>query len=38
MPLMLDSTLTTPYPIRPFEHGADIVFHSATKFLQGMAW
>ena len=32
---MLDSTLTTPYLIRPFEHGADIVFHSATKFLQG---
>ncbi len=35
VPLMLDSTLTTPYLIRPFEHGADIVFHSATKFLQG---
>ena len=35
IPLMLDSTLTTPYLIRPFEHGADIVFHSATKFLQG---
>ena len=35
LPLMLDSTLTTPYLIRPFEHGADIVFHSATKFLQG---
>ena len=35
VPLLLDSTLTTPYLIRPFEHGADIVFHSATKFLQG---
>jgi len=35
VPLMLDSTLTTPYLIRPFEHGADIVLHSATKFLQG---
>ena len=35
VPLMLDSTLTTPYLIRPFEYGADIVFHSATKFLQG---
>jgi O-acetylhomoserine (thiol)-lyase len=35
VPLMLDSTLTTPYLIRPFEHGADIVFHSATKFLSG---
>ena len=35
VPLMLDSTLTTPYLIRPFEHSADIVFHSATKFLQG---
>jgi O-acetylhomoserine (thiol)-lyase len=35
LPLMLDSTLTTPYLIQPFEHGADIVFHSATKFLSG---
>jgi O-acetylhomoserine (thiol)-lyase len=35
LPLMLDSTLSTPYLIRPFEHGADIVFHSATKFLSG---
>ena len=35
VPLMLDSTLTTPYLVRPFEFGADIVFHSATKFLQG---
>ncbi len=35
VPLMLDSTLTTPYLMRPFEYGADIVLHSATKFLQG---
>jgi len=35
VPLLLDSTLSTPYLIRPFEHGADLVFHSATKFLQG---
>ena len=32
---MLDSTFTTPYLCRPFEHGADIVMHSATKFLGG---
>ncbi|MGW8392195.1 O-acetylhomoserine aminocarboxypropyltransferase [Pseudoduganella sp. HUAS MS19] len=35
LPLMVDSTLTTPYLLRPFEHGADLVFHSATKFLCG---
>ncbi len=35
IPLVVDSTLTTPYLIRPFEHGADIVIHSATKFLGG---
>lgn len=35
MPLVVDSTLTTPYLIRPIEHGADIVIHSATKFLGG---
>ncbi|PXA79758.1 O-acetylhomoserine aminocarboxypropyltransferase/cysteine synthase family protein [Auritidibacter sp. NML120636] len=35
VPLVVDSTLTTPYLIRPFEHGADIVIHSATKFLGG---
>ncbi|WP_345215443.1 O-acetylhomoserine aminocarboxypropyltransferase/cysteine synthase family protein [Georgenia halophila] len=35
LPLILDSTLTTPYLFRPFEHGADIVVHSATKFLGG---
>ena len=32
---MLDSTFTTPYLCRPFEHGADLVMHSATKFLGG---
>jgi O-acetylhomoserine (thiol)-lyase len=35
VPLMVDSTFTTPYLSRPFEHGADIVMHSATKFLGG---
>ena len=35
LPLMLDSTFTTPYLLRPFEHGADLVLHSATKFLCG---
>jgi O-acetylhomoserine (thiol)-lyase len=35
LPLMLDSTFTTPYLLRPFEHGADLLFHSATKFLCG---
>jgi O-acetylhomoserine (thiol)-lyase len=35
LPLMLDSTFTTPYLLRPLEHGADLVFHSATKFLCG---
>ncbi len=35
LPLLIDSTLTTPYLCRPFEHGADLVFHSATKFLGG---
>ena len=35
LPLMIDSTFTTPYLCRPFDHGADIVFHSATKFLSG---
>ncbi|MFQ6022890.1 MAG: O-acetylhomoserine aminocarboxypropyltransferase [Acidiferrobacterales bacterium] len=35
LPLLIDSTLTTPYLIRPFELGADLVFHSATKFLGG---
>ena len=35
LPLMVDSTFTTPYLLKPFEHGADLVFHSATKFLCG---
>jgi O-acetylhomoserine (thiol)-lyase len=35
LPLMVDATFTTPYLLRPFEHGADIVIHSATKFLGG---
>ncbi|MEA1831821.1 O-acetylhomoserine aminocarboxypropyltransferase [Methylobacterium durans] len=35
IPLIVDNTMATPYLIRPFEHGADIVVHSATKFLGG---
>ena len=35
VPLIVDNTLATPYLLRPFEHGADIVVHSATKFLGG---
>jgi O-acetylhomoserine (thiol)-lyase len=35
VPLLVDSTFTTPYLIRPFDHGADLVYHSATKFLSG---
>ena len=35
LPLMLDATFTTPYLLRPFEHGADIIMHSVTKFLGG---
>ena len=35
IPLVVDSTFATPYLIRPIEHGADIVFHSATKFIGG---
>lgn len=35
VPLVVDATLTPPYLIRPLEHGADIVIHSATKFLGG---
>ncbi|WP_030148891.1 bifunctional o-acetylhomoserine/o-acetylserine sulfhydrylase [Mycetocola saprophilus] len=35
VPLVVDNTIATPYLIRPFEHGADIVVHSATKFLGG---
>jgi O-acetylhomoserine (thiol)-lyase len=35
IPLVVDSTLATPYLARPLEHGADIVIHSVTKFLGG---
>lgn len=35
LPLLVDSTFTSPYLLKPFEHGADLVFHSATKFLCG---
>ena len=35
VPLIIDNTVATPWLIRPFEHGADIVVHSATKFLGG---
>ena len=35
IPLIVDNTLTSPYLCRPFEHGADIVTHSLTKFLGG---
>jgi O-acetylhomoserine (thiol)-lyase len=35
VPLLVDSTLTTPWLMKPFEHGADLVYHSATKFLSG---
>lgn len=35
LPLMVDATFTTPYLQRPFDHGADLLFHSATKFLCG---
>ena len=35
IPLVIDNTFGTPYLIRPIEHGADIVVHSATKFLGG---
>ncbi len=35
IPLVVDNTLATPYLCRPFEHGADIVVHSLTKFLGG---
>ena len=35
VPLLMDSTLTSPWLIKPFEHGADLVYHSATKFLSG---
>ncbi|UYB36293.1 O-acetylhomoserine aminocarboxypropyltransferase/cysteine synthase [Arthrobacter koreensis] len=35
VPLILDATLSTPYLVQPFKHGADIVIHSATKFIGG---
>ncbi len=35
LPLLIDNTFGTPYIIRPIEHGADVVIHSATKFLGG---
>lgn len=35
LPLLVDSTLTTPYLIRPCEHGADLIVHAATEFLSG---
>ncbi|QDQ91780.1 bifunctional o-acetylhomoserine/o-acetylserine sulfhydrylase [Rhodococcus sp. WB9] len=35
LPLIVDNTVATPYLIRPLEHGADIVVHSATKYLGG---
>ncbi|MBX3618501.1 MAG: O-acetylhomoserine aminocarboxypropyltransferase [Rhizobacter sp.] len=35
LPLLVDSTLTSPYLIKPFDHGADLLYHSATKFLSG---
>jgi len=35
VPLLVDSTFTTPHLMRPFDFGADLIFHSATKFLSG---
>jgi len=35
IPLLVDSTFTTPYLMKPFSQGADLIFHSATKFLSG---
>ncbi|AWM87009.1 O-acetylhomoserine aminocarboxypropyltransferase [Microvirga sp. 17 mud 1-3] len=35
LPFIVDNTMASPYLIRPFEHGADIIVHSATKFLGG---
>ena len=37
VPLIVDNTFTTPYLCRPFEHGADIVTHSTTKYMDGHA-
>ncbi|MCB7148950.1 aminotransferase class V-fold PLP-dependent enzyme, partial [Stenotrophomonas maltophilia] len=35
VPLFVDNTVATPYLLRPIEHGADVVIHSATKYLGG---
>lgn len=35
LPLLVDATFATPWLLKPFEHGADLLFHSATKFLGG---
>ncbi|MBX7230395.1 MAG: O-acetylhomoserine aminocarboxypropyltransferase [Burkholderiaceae bacterium] len=35
IPLLVDSTFTTPYLLKPFDYGADLIYHSATKFLGG---
>ncbi len=35
VPLLVDSTFTPPWLLKPFDHGADLLFHSATKFLSG---
>jgi O-acetylhomoserine (thiol)-lyase len=35
LPLLVDATFTTPWLIKPFDHGADLIYHSATKFLSG---
>jgi O-acetylhomoserine (thiol)-lyase len=35
LPLLVDATFTPPWLLKPFEHGADLLFHSATKFLSG---
>lgn len=35
LPLLVDATFTTPYLLKPFDFGADLIFHSATKFLSG---
>lgn len=35
IPLLVDSTFTTPYLLKPLDHGADLIYHSATKFLCG---
>lgn len=35
IPLIVDNTVTTPYLLRPFEHGADLIIHSLTKFIGG---